>query len=160
MDAFFQFTKLSTFQCIPISLSFFLCIYQSFLSTYKDIIGKLSIHHIMFFAYGSSKRKWKPFLLLSFYTTTTTIVEEKGEKFSFANAKNMKMKSIMAGKQGERERKNAAALSILPNSLISIIFENNVVVVGLHIDFFSFCCSSFFGLSPNDVTNIMGSNLI
>ena len=42
----------------------FLCIYQSFLSTYKDIIGKLSIHHIMFFAYGSSKRKWKPFLLL------------------------------------------------------------------------------------------------
>ena len=72
MDAFFQFTKLSTFQCIPISLFLlFLCIYQSFLSTYKDIIGKLSIHHIMFFAYGSSQRKWKPFfcwLLLFFHS--------------------------------------------------------------------------------------------
>ena len=70
MDAFFQFTKLSTFQCIPISLSFsvfsfFFFVYQSFLSTYKDIIGKLSIHHIMFFAYGSSQRKWKPFFLLA-----------------------------------------------------------------------------------------------
>ena len=82
----------------------------------------------MFFAYGSSKRKWKPFLLLSFYT----VEEEKGEKFSFANAKNMKMKSIMAAGREERERETLS----IPNSLISIIFENNVVVVGLHIDFF------------------------
>ena len=55
--------SLSLFLFLSLSL-LFLCIYQSFLSTYKDIIGKLSIHHIMFFAYGSSKRKWKPFLLL------------------------------------------------------------------------------------------------
>ena len=50
---------------------FFFFVYQSFLSTYKDIIGKLSIHHIMFFAYGSSQRKWKPFfcwLLLFFHS--------------------------------------------------------------------------------------------
>ena len=80
MDAFFQFTKLSTFQCIPISLSFsvfsfFFFVYQSFLSTYKDIIGKLSIHHIMFFAYGSSKRKWKPF-----FTVQLSSIQEKKEK--------------------------------------------------------------------------------
>ena len=75
MDAFFQFTKLSTFQCIPISLSFsvfsfFFFVYQSFLSTYKDIIGKLSIHHIMFFAYGSSQRKWKPFFAGCYFSFT------------------------------------------------------------------------------------------
>ena len=66
------------------SFFFFFFVYQSFLSTYKDIIGKLSIHHIMFFAYGFSKRKWKPFLLLlSLYWE---------EKFSTPTAKNMKMK--------------------------------------------------------------------
>ena len=62
---FSMYSDLSLNFSLSLSLSLlFLCIYQSFLSTYKDIIGKLSIHHIMFFAYGSSKRKWKPFLLL------------------------------------------------------------------------------------------------
>ena len=58
-----SFQLFNVFRSLSLFL-LFLCIYQSFLSTYKDIIGKLSIHHIMFFAYGSSKRKWKPFLLL------------------------------------------------------------------------------------------------
>ena len=49
---------------------FFFFVYQSFLSTYKDIIGKLSIHHIMFFAYGSSQRKWKPFFAGCYFSFT------------------------------------------------------------------------------------------
>jgi hypothetical protein len=65
MDAFFQFTKAFNFSMYSdLLLSALLCIYQSFLSTYKDIIGKLSIHHIMFFAYGSFKEEMETFFRL------------------------------------------------------------------------------------------------
>ena len=68
---FSMYSDLSLSISLSLSLSLlFLCIYQSFLSTYKDIIGKLSIHHIMFFAYGSSQRKWKPFFAGCYFSFT------------------------------------------------------------------------------------------
>ena len=69
-----SFQLFNVFRSLSLSLSFsvfsFFFVYQSFLSTYKDIIGKLSIHHIMFFAYGSSQRKWKPFFAGCYFSFT------------------------------------------------------------------------------------------
>ena len=72
-----SFQLFNVFRSLSLSFSvfysffyFFFFVYQSFLSTYKDIIGKLSIHHIMFFAYGSSQRKWKPFFAGCYFSFT------------------------------------------------------------------------------------------
>ena len=62
---------------------------------WKDIIGKLSIHHIMFFAYGSSKRKWKPFLLLLSLSQTFA---EKRKNFSLSCQKYESEKTVCIDK--------------------------------------------------------------
>ncbi len=158
-----SFQLFNVFRSLSLFL-LFLCIYQSFLSTYKDIIGKLSIHHIMFFAYGSSKRKWKPFLLLlpPLLSLSLSCSKKKREKKTFfflltqySLPKIWKWKSI-------------TNLS----HLISIICENFVLLFSIHsvytTRFFSRSATLIFYQSvskgkdnpSNDVTNIMGCNLI